>query len=202
MTDGSSQGLFVVVAVVIFGIFVAISYMLFRDQLTPSLASIFSVATEQAGESFKSKRKIPLIELTANTDYSSKLADVGGILQTTYKGSSGTHTISIRTAQQTFEVGKKYEITGTLTLNGEPITLEQWFVKNNNNMSSVSPEVFEVDNTTGNFKIVYTFKEIGTESGNRSRIIHNKFLRPDKSNIQDGDIFGMKGLTVYELNDG
>lgn len=48
MTDGSSQGLFVVVAVVIFGIFVAISYMLFRDQLTPSLASIFRDSTEQA----------------------------------------------------------------------------------------------------------------------------------------------------------
>ena len=42
MTDGSSQGLFVVVAVVIFGIFVAISYSLFRDNLTPSLAGIFS----------------------------------------------------------------------------------------------------------------------------------------------------------------
>ena len=42
MTNGSSQGLFVVVGVVIFGIFVAISYSLFRDQLTPSLASIFS----------------------------------------------------------------------------------------------------------------------------------------------------------------
>lgn len=42
MTNGSSQGLFVVVVVVIFGIFVAISYSLFRYQLTPSLASIFS----------------------------------------------------------------------------------------------------------------------------------------------------------------
>lgn len=48
MTDGSSQGLFVVVAVVIFGIFVAISYSLFRDQLSPSLASIFRDSTEQA----------------------------------------------------------------------------------------------------------------------------------------------------------
>lgn len=45
MTNGSSQGLFVVVAVVIFGIFVAISYSLFRDTLTPSLASIFSDST-------------------------------------------------------------------------------------------------------------------------------------------------------------
>lgn len=42
MSDGSSQGLFVVVAVIIFGIFVAVSYSLFRDQLTPSIASIFN----------------------------------------------------------------------------------------------------------------------------------------------------------------
>lgn len=41
MTNGSSQGLFVVVAVIIFGIFVFISYLLFRDNLKPSLANIF-----------------------------------------------------------------------------------------------------------------------------------------------------------------
>ena len=41
MTDGGSQGLFVIVAVVIFGIFVFISYLLFRDTMKPSLASIF-----------------------------------------------------------------------------------------------------------------------------------------------------------------
>lgn len=41
MTDGSSQGLFVIVAVVIFGIFVLISYILFRDTMKPSLAKIY-----------------------------------------------------------------------------------------------------------------------------------------------------------------
>lgn len=41
MTNGSSQGLFIVIAVVIFGIFVAISYILYRDNLTPSLSKIF-----------------------------------------------------------------------------------------------------------------------------------------------------------------
>lgn len=48
MTDGSSQGLFVIVAVVIFGIFVAISYVIFSDSLSPSLASIFRDSTHQA----------------------------------------------------------------------------------------------------------------------------------------------------------
>lgn len=48
MTNGTSQGLFVVVAIVIFGIFVLISYLLFRDNLKPSLGGIFTDGLEQA----------------------------------------------------------------------------------------------------------------------------------------------------------
>ncbi|MDB1695481.1 hypothetical protein ABG980_17055 [Enterococcus casseliflavus] len=50
MSDGSSQGLFVVVAIVIFGIFVFISYLLFKDTLKPSLANIYCDSFEQVGE--------------------------------------------------------------------------------------------------------------------------------------------------------
>lgn len=48
MTDGASQGLFVIVAVVIFGIFVLIAYVLFREQLQNALKNIFSTAIDQA----------------------------------------------------------------------------------------------------------------------------------------------------------
>ncbi|MDT2760829.1 hypothetical protein [Enterococcus xiangfangensis] len=48
MTNGTSQGLFVVVAIVIFGIFVLISYLLFRDNLKPSLSGIFTDGLEQS----------------------------------------------------------------------------------------------------------------------------------------------------------
>ena len=48
MTNGTSQGLFVVVAIVIFGIFVLISYLLFKDNLKPTLANIFTDGLEQA----------------------------------------------------------------------------------------------------------------------------------------------------------
>lgn len=41
MTNGTSQGLFVVVAIVIFGISVLVSYLLFRDTLNPNLSTIF-----------------------------------------------------------------------------------------------------------------------------------------------------------------
>ncbi|MDK4345566.1 hypothetical protein M1W04_13120 [Enterococcus faecium] len=50
MTDGASQGLFVIVAVVIFGIFVLISYILFRDNLKPSLAKIYCDSFTQVSE--------------------------------------------------------------------------------------------------------------------------------------------------------
>lgn len=48
MTDGASQGLFVIVAVVIFGIFVLIAYILFRDTLQPKLADIFKNAVKNS----------------------------------------------------------------------------------------------------------------------------------------------------------
>ena len=51
MTEGGSQGLFVVVAVVIFGIFVSIAYLLFDDTLKPALAGIFKDGIFQAEES-------------------------------------------------------------------------------------------------------------------------------------------------------
>ena len=48
MTNGTSQGLFVVVAIIIFGIFVLISYLLFKDNLKPTLANIFTDGLKQA----------------------------------------------------------------------------------------------------------------------------------------------------------
>ena len=48
MTDGTSQGLFIVVAIVIFGIFVVLAYLLFEDVLSPAITKIFTDATNQA----------------------------------------------------------------------------------------------------------------------------------------------------------
>ncbi|MGM8155806.1 hypothetical protein [Enterococcus faecalis] len=55
MTDGASQGLFVIVAVVIFGIFILISYVLFRDNLKTSLSNIFTDGLEQAEDAIDQK---------------------------------------------------------------------------------------------------------------------------------------------------
>lgn len=48
MTEGTSQGLFIVVAIIIFGIFVALSNNIFGSQLTPSIQDLFSQASDQA----------------------------------------------------------------------------------------------------------------------------------------------------------
>ncbi|EGO7767524.1 TPA: hypothetical protein IUX45_002841 [Enterococcus faecalis] len=66
MTEGASQGLFVIVAIVIFGIFVLISYVLFKDTLKPSLANIFTDGLEQAEDAVDPKviTKITIVEKT------------------------------------------------------------------------------------------------------------------------------------------
>ncbi|AYA33477.1 leucine-rich repeat domain-containing protein [Enterococcus faecium] len=48
MTNGTSQGLFIVVAIIIFGIFTLTSYVLFKDNLKPTLANIFTNGFNQS----------------------------------------------------------------------------------------------------------------------------------------------------------
>lgn len=55
MTNGTSQGLFIVVAIIIFGIFILTSYLLFRDNLKPTVANIFTDGLEQAKDSVREK---------------------------------------------------------------------------------------------------------------------------------------------------
>lgn len=44
MTNGTTQGLFIVLAIVIFGLFVLISYMLYQDKMKTGLTAIMCVA--------------------------------------------------------------------------------------------------------------------------------------------------------------
>ena len=50
MTNGTSQALNIIVAIVIFGIFVLMAYVIFEDSLSPALANMFTNATETANE--------------------------------------------------------------------------------------------------------------------------------------------------------
>ena len=49
MTNGTSQGLFIVIAIIIFGIFVGLSQTVFGKTLTNGLVDLFTDATEQSG---------------------------------------------------------------------------------------------------------------------------------------------------------
>lgn len=72
MTDGTSQGLFIVVAIVIFGIFVVLAYILFEDTLSPALANMFSEATEQTSNQLRGYSNIEISNFKAlnqNIDY-------------------------------------------------------------------------------------------------------------------------------------
>lgn len=46
MTDGTSQGLFVVIAIIIFGIFVGLAYTAFGDVLQPKMVNLFEEALD------------------------------------------------------------------------------------------------------------------------------------------------------------
>ena len=63
MSDGTSQGLFIVVAIVIFGIFVVLAYILFEDTLSPALANMFTDASETATKRLSSHENILTKEL-------------------------------------------------------------------------------------------------------------------------------------------
>ena len=52
MTNGTNQGLFIIVAIVVFSIFIAISFLLFKDSMQPTMTTIFTNNLEQSTHIF------------------------------------------------------------------------------------------------------------------------------------------------------
>lgn len=69
MTNGTSQGLFIVIAVIIFGIFVLISYILFKDTMKTSLTAIFTDSLEQSSNNLDGSINIKDKNKQENDDY-------------------------------------------------------------------------------------------------------------------------------------
>ncbi|MDT2481110.1 leucine-rich repeat protein [Enterococcus avium] len=68
MTNGTSQGLFIVVAIIIFGIFVLISYILFKDTIKTSLSAIFTDSLGQVeGTSKNEDDSSPIFKFDSST---------------------------------------------------------------------------------------------------------------------------------------
>lgn len=69
MTNGTSQGLLVVVAIIIFGVFIVISYLLFRNTLKPSLSTIFTDSLEQSNCSLSGECSINISSTREDEHY-------------------------------------------------------------------------------------------------------------------------------------
>lgn len=136
MTEGSSQGLFVIVAVVIFGIFVLISYLLFRENLKTGLGSIFEDSLDQANENLKGEKNEYLNDVKSSREDSTylyaKIREENKVLGETEiwvqaeKLSDGTLNIyQSSTEDRNYGVGTS-EMTGNLfipkTIDGKIIT--------------------------------------------------------------------------------
>ena len=199
MTDGSSQGLFVVVAVVIFGIFIAIAYTLFEDNLRPSLASIFSVSTEQASRSL-TKNLLNSKSIFTNVDFLTPFSYSGGTYTATYiSNSSNTNKlVSIWTDGILLVDGTTYTLSGNLFLNGKPVGENQWTYKGNNNYKSNEILSFKVDDVTGYFEIVFVQNSV--KSGDNRRVLHNVFLDENNKTVQVGDEISFSNF-VLKSND-
>lgn len=69
MTEGASQGLYVVVGIVIFGIFLGISYLLFRDKMQTEMGSIYSDSLNQTMDDLNTFTTIKLTDFDVNQPF-------------------------------------------------------------------------------------------------------------------------------------
>ncbi|MBN2921636.1 leucine-rich repeat domain-containing protein [Enterococcus avium] len=69
MTNGTSQGLFIVVAIIIFGIFVFFVYLIFGDNLKGSLTTIFADGLTQTSNNLQSETDLKSYKTDGNTTY-------------------------------------------------------------------------------------------------------------------------------------
>lgn len=163
MTEGSSQGLFVIVAVVIFGIFVVISYVLFRDNLKTGLASIFKDSIEESLENseFQTDMKGEVLE---DGTIVSKIRQGVWIKLTEHKPNE-LMIIESGTSKNDFSYGNKNH-TGDLILpdsiNGKKITrIRGEFIERTN--------AFLISNFNGRLKLPKYLTYIGDSAFKTSK---------------------------------
>ena len=118
MTDGTSQGLFIVVAIVIFGIFTVMAYILFEDTLSPALASMFINATETASENLNKEVVFSAKNLKVYQPHLVQVhtRDRGSITFST----DGTSTVGegVFIPTKFFDINKKYKLSYDLEVLG------------------------------------------------------------------------------------
>ena len=120
MTNGTSQGLFIVVAIVIFGIFVGMSYTLFGDEMAPALVDLFGDSTEQADAILKGT------VIDENNNGEVDLED----------------TVNIKDSALKTEIVKQLETDG-VEVNPDKVTVEN--IKKLESLTAVNKKVSKLD---------------------------------------------------------
>lgn len=85
MTEGSSKGLFITVAIVIFGIFVGLTYLIFEDTLSPSLAGFFESSVPKDKDKDNDEIKDVIKDDIYLGDYTEEEVLLGFIHDSTYR---------------------------------------------------------------------------------------------------------------------
>lgn len=135
MIDGTSQGLNIVIAIVIFGIFVVIAYMLFGDKMKTGLASIFDDSISMVTDSIEYKKGEDIEGVTIeNITDMSKIKDVDSntlIVKIRDKGtdSNGEYTdVYIKLEKDSngykiIAVGNTDKVTGSSSIYGGSLSI-------------------------------------------------------------------------------
>ncbi len=125
MTNGTSQGLFIVVAIVIFGIFVGLTYTVFGSEgLTNDLKVIFENATEQ---STKRYNETNLINKETLKQHGGVIGSVHFTIDNKDKitlTSDGTNYVGVHIPDTVMEANKSYKMSFNIkTIEGLVTTL-------------------------------------------------------------------------------
>ena len=194
MTDGTSQGLFIVVAIVIFGIFVVMAYILFEDTLSPAMASMFTNATETAniriGNVENSENILDYSKLTSFNPYYTDYTVDGNIITLTAVKPDYI-VLYFEEPNEKLISGREYKISGYLYIDGQPAKVKNWLTKKVS--THYTDSNFKIDNDTGYFEETYTYKY--TE-GN---LVHARVINENGTNFSAGTKISIKDLKLTEL---
>lgn len=109
MTNGTSQGLFIVVGIVIFGIFAVMSYILFDDIFNPAIKGIYNDAREETTANIDKQHEVDfwddLVGRNTTTSNFSKTANTAKMV------SQGEKFASITIPSEVLEPKTRYKLT-------------------------------------------------------------------------------------------
>lgn len=111
MTDGTSQGLFIVVAIVIFGIFVALSYTVFgNDGMTGSTVNMFETALTEVENKTNPMEKLEGFDMSRVVDWrgSDWIVDLDNEKMTFSSDSS--YIGGVYLPEELFDMGETYTL--------------------------------------------------------------------------------------------